>query len=238
VRDVREDCDGVFELGTSLGALDSEMLLTLVMLGVLAGTYEALLRLAIDRAGEGRAGVDSIAPVLDLDAMDIVRDKVGVELNSDETGTLDPTMDGSLSEGTSRIVRRCEGAEVRGKVETLLGLIEGDPEETRDGEHTSAVTYSVDGEIAIVEGRDELGARSAVAYTLSVFCEGVKGSEAVVNDVLEGVRGGPDAVVYRVEGVGVVAPESCGALTGGLDPLSGVNSEMSELMQRPYATGL
>lgn len=104
--------------------------------------------------------------------------------------------------------------------------------------HTSAVAYSVDGEIAIVEGRDELDVRSAVAYTLSVFCEGVKGSEAVVNDVLEGVRGCCDAVVYRVEGVGVIVPESCGALPGGLDPLSGVNSEMSEVMQTPYAIGL
>lgn len=103
MRDVIEDRDGVFELGTSLDALDSEMLLMLVMLGLLAGTYEALLRLATDRAGEGRAGVDNTAPVLDLDAMDIVRDK-GVALNSDETGKLDPTMDGSLSEGTSRIV--------------------------------------------------------------------------------------------------------------------------------------
>jgi hypothetical protein len=55
------------------------MLLTLVMLGVLAGTYEALLRLATDRAGEGRAGVDNTVPVLDLDAMDMVRDKVGVD---------------------------------------------------------------------------------------------------------------------------------------------------------------
>jgi len=110
------------------------MLLTLVMPGELAGTYEALLRLAIDRGGEGRAGVDNTALVLDLDAMDIVRDKSGVALNSDETGTLDPTMDGSLSEGTSRIVRTCEGAEVRGKVETLLGLTEGDPEGTRDGD--------------------------------------------------------------------------------------------------------
>lgn len=45
-------------------------------------------------------------------------------------------------------------------------------------------------------------------------------------------------MVYRAEGVGVVAPESCGALPGGLDPLSGVNSEMSEVMQTPYATGL
>ena len=51
--------------------------------------------------------------------------------------------------------------------------------------YTSAVAYSVDGESAIVEGHDELGARSAVAYTLSDFSEGVKGSEAVVNDVLE-----------------------------------------------------
>ena len=92
------------------------MLLTLVMLGVLAGTYEALLRLATDRAGEGRAGPDNIVPVLDLDAMDIVRDKVGVALNSVETGTLDPTMDDSQIEGTSCIVRTCEGAEVRGKV--------------------------------------------------------------------------------------------------------------------------
>lgn len=80
------------------------MLLTLVMLGVLAGTYEVLLRLATDRAGEGRAGVDNTVPVLDLDAMDIVRDKVGVALDSEETGTLDPTMDGSLSEGISRIL--------------------------------------------------------------------------------------------------------------------------------------
>jgi hypothetical protein len=209
----------MFELGTDLGALDSEMLLTLVMLGVLAGTYEALLRLATDRAGVGRVVVDNTVPVLDLDARDIVRDKTGVALDSEETGTLDPTMDDSLSEGTSRMVCMCECAEVRGKVETLLGLIEGDPEGTQDGDdgwgvvgHTSAVAYSVDGEIAMVEGRDELGARSAVAYTLSVFCEGVKGSEAVVNDVLEGVRGAPDAVVYRVEGVGVVDPEGCGAL--------------------------
>ena len=105
------------------------MLLTLVMLGVLAGAYEALLRLATDRAGEGRAGPDNTEPVLDLDAMDIVRDKVGVALNSEETGALDPTIDGSQSEGTSRIVRTCEGAEVRGKVETLLGLTEGDPDD-------------------------------------------------------------------------------------------------------------
>ncbi len=94
----------MFELGTDLGALDSEMLLMLVMLRVLAGTYEALLRLATDRAGERREGPDNTVPVLDLDAMDIVRDKLGVALNSEETGTLDPTMDGSLSEGTSRIV--------------------------------------------------------------------------------------------------------------------------------------
>jgi len=134
---------------------------------------------------------------------------------------------------------------VRGKVETLLGLIEGDQEGTRDEDdgwgvvgHTSAVAYSVNGEIAMVEGRDELGARSAVAYTLSVFCEGVKGSEAVVNDVLEGVRVGSDAVVYRVEGVGVVAPESCGVFSGGLDPLRGVNSEMSEVTQTSYAIEL
>ena len=45
-------------------------------------------------------------------------------------------------------------------------------------------------------------------------------------------------MVYRVEGVGVIVPESCGALTGGLDPLSGVNSEMSEVMQTPYGIGL
>lgn len=206
----------------------------LVMLGELAGTNEALLRLATDRAGEGREGPDNTVPVLDLDAMDIVRDKVGVALISEETGTLDPPMDDSLSEGTSRIVWTCEGAEVRGKVETLLGLIEVDQE----GVRTSAVAYSVDGEITIVEGRDELDARSAVTYTLSVFCEGVKGSEAVVNDVLERVCDGSDAVLYRVEGVGVVAPESCGALTGGLDPLSGVNSEMSESMQTSYTIGL
>jgi len=80
------------------------MLLTLVMLGVLAATYEALLRLATDRAGEGRVGIDNTVPVLDLDAKDIVRDKVGVALDSEETGTLDPAMDGSLSEGTSLIV--------------------------------------------------------------------------------------------------------------------------------------
>ena len=42
-------------------------------------------------------------------------------------------------------------------------------------------------------------------------------------------------VVYRVEGVGVIVPESCGALPGGLDPLSGVNAEISEVMQAPYA---
>lgn len=128
---------------------------------------------------------------------------------------------------------------MRGKVDTLLGLIEVDPEWDGDDGwgvvgHTSAVAYSVEGEIAMVEGRDELGATSTVAYTLSVFCE-VKGSEAVVNDVLAGVRGGSDAVVYRVEGVGVVAPESCGVFSGGLDPLSGVNSEISEVMQTPYA---
>jgi hypothetical protein len=58
-----------------------------------------------------------------------------------------------------------------------------------------------------------------------------------VNDVLEGVRE-DDAVVYRVEGVGVVAPESCGALSGGLDPLSGVNSEMSEVTRTSYAMEL
>ena len=81
------------------------MLLTLVMLGVLTGTYEALLRLATDRAGEGRAGPDDIVPVLDLDTMDIVREKGGVALNSEGTGTLDPTMDDSLTEGTSCIVR-------------------------------------------------------------------------------------------------------------------------------------
>ena len=117
--------------------------------------------------------------------MDIVREKVGVALNSEGTGTLDPTMDDSQTEGTSCIVRTCEGAEVRGKVETLLGLIEGNPD---DGwgvvGYTSTVAYSVDGEIATVEGRDELGARSAVAYTLSDFSERVKGSEAVVNDML------------------------------------------------------
>ena len=45
-------------------------------------------------------------------------------------------------------------------------------------------------------------------------------------------------MVYRVEGVGVIVLESCGALAGGLDPLSGVNSEMSEVMQTPYAIGL
>ena len=134
---------------------------------------------------------------------------------------------------------------MRGKLETLLGLIEVDPEGARDGddgwgvvEHTSAVTYSVEGEIAMDEGRDELEACLTVAYTLSLFCEGVNGSDAVVNDVLETVREGSDAVVYRVEGVGVVAPESCGALPGGLDPLSGVNSEISEVMQRSYATEL
>jgi hypothetical protein len=104
VREVTEDRDEVFGLGTGLGALDSEMLLTLVMLGVLAGTYEVLLRLVIDRAGEGRAGVDNTVPVLDLDAMDIVRENVGVALDSEETGTLDPTMDGSLSEDISRIL--------------------------------------------------------------------------------------------------------------------------------------
>ena len=76
-----------------------------MMLGVLAGTYEVLLRLETDRAGEGRAGADNTVPVLDLDAMDIVRDKVGVLLDSEETGTVDPTMDGSLSEGVSPIVR-------------------------------------------------------------------------------------------------------------------------------------
>lgn len=54
-----------------------------------------------------------------------------------------------------------------------------------------------------------------------------------MNDVLEGVCEG-DAVVYRVEGVGVVAPEGCGALPGGLDPLNGVNSDMSEVMQTSY----
>jgi len=90
----------------------------------------------------------------------------------------------------------------------------------------------------MVEGRDELGACLTVAYTLSVFCEPVEGLEAVVNDVLDGVRGGSDAVVYRVEGVGVVAPESRGALPGGLDPLSGVNSEISEVRQTPYAMEL
>jgi len=74
------------------------------MLGVLAGTYEVMLRLAIDLAGEGRAGVDNIVPVLDLDAMDIVRDKAGVAVDSEETGALDPTMDDSLSEGISPIV--------------------------------------------------------------------------------------------------------------------------------------
>lgn len=65
---------------------------------------------------------------------------------------------------------------MRGKVETLLGLSEGDPEAARDGDdgcgvvgHTSAVAYSVEGESAMVEGGDELGARSAVTYTLSVF---------------------------------------------------------------------
>ena len=70
---------------------------------MLAGPYE-VLRLITDRAGEGWAGVDKTVPVLDLDAMDIVRDKVGVELDSEETGTLDPKMDGALSEGTSRKV--------------------------------------------------------------------------------------------------------------------------------------
>lgn len=59
-----------------------------------------------------------------------------------------------------------------------------------------------------------------------------------MNDVLERVRGGSDAVVYRAEGVGVVAPESCGALPGGLDPLSGVNSDMSESIQTLYAIEL
>ena len=38
-------------------------------------------------------------------------------------------------------------------------------------------------------------------------------------------------MVYRVEGVGVLVPESCGALPGGLDPQGGVNSEISEVMQ-------
>lgn len=57
------------------------MLLTLLMLGELAGTYEVLLRPPTERAGEGRAGADSIVPVLDLDARDIVRDKVGVALD-------------------------------------------------------------------------------------------------------------------------------------------------------------
>ena len=59
-----------------------------------------------------------------------------------------------------------------------------------------------------------------------------------MNDVLDRVREGSDAVVYRVDGVGVVAPESCGALPGGLDPLSGVNSEISESMQTLYAREL
>jgi len=110
------------------------MLLTLVMLGVLAGTYEALLRLVTDRAGEGRVGADNTVPVLDLDAMDIVRDKVGVGLDSEETGTVDPTTDGSLSEAISPMVCTWESADVRGKVETLLGLSEGDPEGPRDGD--------------------------------------------------------------------------------------------------------
>jgi hypothetical protein len=76
----------------------------LEMPGELAGTYETLLRLATDRAGEGREWVDNRVPVLDLDAMDMVRDKIGVALDSEEIGTVDPTIDGSLSEGTSRIV--------------------------------------------------------------------------------------------------------------------------------------
>jgi hypothetical protein len=42
-------------------------------------------------------------------------------------------------------------------------------------------------------------------------------------------------VVYRVEGVRVVAPESCGVLPGGVLPLSGVNSEISEVMHTSYA---
>ena len=127
---------------------------------------------------------------------------------------------------------------MRGKVETLLGLTEPDPDEWGVVGHTSAVANSVEGEIAMVEGRDELGACTTVAYTLSVFCDPVETSEAVVNDVLDGVRGASDAVVYRVEGVGVVTPESCGALPGGVDPLSGVNSEISEAMQTSYAMEL
>ncbi len=45
-------------------------------------------------------------------------------------------------------------------------------------------------------------------------------------------------MLYRVEGVGVVAPKSCGPLSGGLDPLRGVNSEISEAMQTSYTIGL
>jgi hypothetical protein len=68
---------------------------------------------------------------------------------------------------------------VKGKVETLLGLREGDPEGARDGDdgygvvgHTSAVAYSVEGESAMVEEREELGTCSAVTYTLSALLRG------------------------------------------------------------------
>lgn len=72
---------------------------------------------------------------------------------------------------------------MRGKVETLLVLIEGDPDDRQGWSDTPA--YSVDGEIVIVKGRDKLGTCSAVVYMLSVFCKGVKGLKAIVNDVLE-----------------------------------------------------